>query len=219
MAEKEDVYFVGGKSNVAKATPKGGLKVLDKEFSSHYMKPVYLRDSLRVSHHLLDVDMPCFVIADCEQIMFRVTRLDVIHSFALPSLGLKIDAVPGKGNAVTVDTYPGHFFGQCSEICGTGHTVIPISIEIGCKENPVYVKDVEVGFFKPCDCSYCLEVGAKAKGLELEAFKAGHTVRGEYMVNCRVINDFVSHWLGHGFSVKIRGGQVSLNSDGNFEIL
>jgi cytochrome c oxidase subunit 2 len=58
-----------------------------------------------------------------------VTSTDVIHSWAVPSLSIKIDAVPGRTNTGTLFIKrPGQFFGQCSEICGKGHAVMPIKV-------------------------------------------------------------------------------------------
>jgi len=58
-----------------------------------------------------------------------VTADDVIHSWAVPALGIKIDALPGRLNQVflKIDRC-GHFYGQCSEICGVNHGFMPISI-------------------------------------------------------------------------------------------
>jgi len=58
-----------------------------------------------------------------------VTSSDVIHSFAIPSLGVKVDACPGRLNQVSVYIErAGHFFGQCSELCGLNHAFMPISV-------------------------------------------------------------------------------------------
>ncbi len=55
---------------------------------------------------------------------------DVIHAFAVPSLGVKIDAVPGRLNTTSTQIdRPGTFYGQCSEICGFGHGFMPIVVE------------------------------------------------------------------------------------------
>jgi len=62
---------------------------------------------------------------------FLITSADVLHSFAVPSLGLKVDAVPGRLNSLS--TYlerPGVFYGQCSEICGANHSFIPIGLQV-----------------------------------------------------------------------------------------
>lgn len=59
-----------------------------------------------------------------------ISSEDVLHSWAVPSLGVKIDAVPGRLNQVAFVTLrPGVFYGQCSEICGANHSFIPIVVE------------------------------------------------------------------------------------------
>lgn len=62
-------------------------------------------------------------------IRFLITSGDVLHSWAVPSLGIKIDAVPGRLNQVIAYiTEPGVFYGQCSELCGASHGFMPIVI-------------------------------------------------------------------------------------------
>lgn len=61
---------------------------------------------------------------------FLITSVDVLHSWAIPSMGVKIDACPGRINSVSVrPTRLGVFYGQCSEICGIGHSYMPIVLE------------------------------------------------------------------------------------------
>lgn len=68
-------------------------------------------------------------------IRILVTGTDVIHSFAMPSLALKTDAIPGHMNETWVRIkQEGVYYGQCSEICGTGHGFMPIVIEAVSKE-------------------------------------------------------------------------------------
>lgn len=56
-----------------------------------------------------------------------VTSADVIHSWTIPSLGIKVDALPGRLNQIFLFSKRiGLFSGQCSEICGTNHSFIPI---------------------------------------------------------------------------------------------
>jgi len=64
-----------------------------------------------------------------------VTAADVLHAWAMPSLGVKKDAVPGRLNETwfRVDK-PGMYYGQCSEICGEGHGFMPISLRAVSKE-------------------------------------------------------------------------------------
>lgn len=84
---------------------------------------------------LLDVDNPLVLPVDTN-IRIVTTGGDVIHSFAVPALGLKIDAVPGRINETWVRiTKPGHYYGQCSELCGVGHGFMPISLNAVSKED------------------------------------------------------------------------------------
>ena len=78
---------------------------------------------------LLDVDNRVVIPTDTH-IRLIVTGADVIHSFAVPSLGVKIDAVPGRLNQTSIlAERTGTFYGQCSEICGVWHGFMPIAIE------------------------------------------------------------------------------------------
>lgn len=80
-------------------------------------------------HRLLDVDNE-LVLPINTNIRILVTGGDVIHSFAVPALGLKTDAVPGRVNETWVRiTKTGQYYGQCSELCGIGHGFMPISIK------------------------------------------------------------------------------------------
>nr|YP_220722.1 cytochrome c oxidase subunit II [Megaptera novaeangliae]ACL27304.1 cytochrome c oxidase subunit II [Megaptera novaeangliae]ADC97758.1 cytochrome c oxidase subunit II [Megaptera novaeangliae]BAD91684.1 cytochrome c oxidase subunit II [Megaptera novaeangliae] len=64
-------------------------------------------------------------------IRMLVSSEDVLHSWAVPSLGLKTDAIPGRLNQTTLmSTRPGLFYGQCSEICGSNHSFMPIVLEL-----------------------------------------------------------------------------------------
>ncbi len=78
---------------------------------------------------LLDVDNRVLVPVDTH-IRFIVTGQDVIHDFAVPALGVKIDAVPGRLNQTSVIIQrEGVYYGQCSEICGVYHGFMPVVIE------------------------------------------------------------------------------------------
>lgn len=78
---------------------------------------------------LLDVDNRVILPIN-NQIRILVSATDVLHSWAIPSLGVKIDASPGRLNQTNFFiNRPGLFFGQCSEICGANHSFIPIVIE------------------------------------------------------------------------------------------
>lgn len=78
---------------------------------------------------LLDVDNRC-ILPFNYPIRILTSSTDVIHSWTVPSLGIKIDSTPGRLNQITTIIYrPGVFFGQCSEICGINHRFIPIVVE------------------------------------------------------------------------------------------
>nr|YP_009347416.1 cytochrome c oxidase subunit II [Mesapia peloria]APU93524.1 cytochrome c oxidase subunit II [Mesapia peloria] len=78
---------------------------------------------------LLDVDNR-IILPMNNQIRILITSTDVIHSWTIPSLGVKVDANPGRLNQTNFFiNRPGIFFGQCSEICGANHSFMPIVIE------------------------------------------------------------------------------------------
>lgn len=78
---------------------------------------------------LLETDNRAIAPFQCA-IRLLVRSADVLHSWALPSLGIKVDAAPGRLNQLNFMSHrPGIFFGQCSEICGANHRFMPIVIE------------------------------------------------------------------------------------------
>ena len=59
-----------------------------------------------------------------------ITANDVIHAWAVPSLGVKVDAVPGRLNETWfLANAPGTYYGQCSELCGANHAFMPIEVK------------------------------------------------------------------------------------------
>lgn len=83
---------------------------------------------------LLEVDQRVIVPVDTD-IRVLVTAADVLHSWAVPSLGVKKDAVPGRLNETWFRIEEeGVYYGQCSEICGTNHAFMPIAVEAVSKE-------------------------------------------------------------------------------------
>ena len=64
-------------------------------------------------------------------VRIQITSSDVLHAFAVPSFGIKTDAVPGQLNETWARvTEPGMYYGQCSEICGPGHADMPIAVKV-----------------------------------------------------------------------------------------
>nr|AID45820.1 cytochrome c oxidase subunit II [Rhinusa melas] len=96
------------------------------EFDSYMLPNSQMSKS---NFRLLDVDNR-MVVPFNTQIRVIVTSTDVIHSWAVPALGVKIDATPGRLNQTNFNINRASlFFGQCSEICGANHSFMPIVIE------------------------------------------------------------------------------------------
>nr|AWU48989.1 cytochrome c oxidase subunit 2 [Mesohomotoma hibisci] len=92
------------------------------EFDS-YMLP----DS---TFNLLEVDNSMPIPINC-QVRLIISSYDVLHSWTIPSLGVKMDATPGRLNQISLySNRNGSFFGQCSEICGINHSFMPIMVDV-----------------------------------------------------------------------------------------
>ena len=95
-------------------------------------------DSLMVQDKDLKPEQPRLLSVDNEMVVpvdkvvrVQVTGSDVIHSFAVPSFGIKIDAVPGRLNETWFKaTKEGIYYGQCSELCGKNHAFMPIAVRV-----------------------------------------------------------------------------------------
>nr|YP_009131394.1 cytochrome c oxidase subunit II [Onychodactylus zhangyapingi]AIC83061.1 cytochrome c oxidase subunit II [Onychodactylus zhangyapingi]WPT27238.1 cytochrome c oxidase subunit II [Onychodactylus zhangyapingi]WPT27251.1 cytochrome c oxidase subunit II [Onychodactylus zhangyapingi]WPT27264.1 cytochrome c oxidase subunit II [Onychodactylus zhangyapingi]WPT27277.1 cytochrome c oxidase subunit II [Onychodactylus zhangyapingi] len=92
-----------------------------------YMTPT--QDLLPGQFRLLEVDNR-MVIPMESPIRMLISAEDVLHSWAMPSMGIKTDAIPGRLNQTTfIASRPGVYYGQCSEICGANHSFMPIVVE------------------------------------------------------------------------------------------
>ena len=102
--------------------PDHGKFVFDSQMiPDEELKPGQIR--------LLEVDNRVVVPVDTN-IRVLVTANAVIHSWAVPALGIKIDSVPGRMNETWMRiTRPGVYYGQCSELCGINHAFMPIAVE------------------------------------------------------------------------------------------
>ena len=98
----------------------------DIEFDSYMVN----EEDLKIGDlRLLEVDHRVVVPVNTH-VRILITSADVLHSWAIPSLGVKTDAVPGRLNQTSLFVKrPGLFYGQCSEICGVNHAFMPIVIE------------------------------------------------------------------------------------------
>ena len=84
---------------------------------------------------LLAVDEPVVLPVDTT-VRAIITATDVIHDFAIPSLGVKLDAIPGRLNQASIlPQRTGTFYGQCSELCGVYHGFMPIQVDVVSQDN------------------------------------------------------------------------------------
>lgn len=100
---------------------------INVEFDSYILPTPTLNDG---QLRLLEVDHRIILPFNTE-IRTLITSADVIHAWTIPALGVKVDAIPGRLNELTLYLdRPGVFYGQCSEICGANHRFIPIVLEV-----------------------------------------------------------------------------------------
>nr|ALJ10641.1 cytochrome c oxidase subunit II [Bolitoglossa alberchi] len=99
----------------------------EKLMFDSYMVPT--QDLSPGQFRLLEVDSRMVVPTE-SPIRMLISAEDVLHSWAVPSMGIKTDAIPGRLNQTTfISSRPGVFYGQCSEICGANHSFMPIVVE------------------------------------------------------------------------------------------
>lgn len=100
------------------------------------------REAVAAERGVTLTEVPRLLAADTEMVVpvdttvrVQVTAEDVIHGFAMPSMGLKIDAIPGRLNETWFRARTeGVYYGQCSELCGVNHAFMPIVIRVVSKE-------------------------------------------------------------------------------------
>nr|YP_009679472.1 cytochrome c oxidase subunit II [Harpactocrates apennicola]QDP17919.1 cytochrome c oxidase subunit 2 [Harpactocrates apennicola] len=108
------------------------LGLAGKEMDSYMLNDAKIR--------LLEVDN-WLVVPFGVGIKMVVSSMDVIHSWTVPSLGVKTDAVPGRLNQLYLwFNRPGTYIGQCSEICGANHSFMPISMLVA--SGNIYIKNI-----------------------------------------------------------------------------
>ncbi len=108
------------------------------DFNSNMLKPEQ-REKLNKTNtfmypSLLAVDYE-LIVPERRVIRLLITSADVIHGFAIPSFGIKTDAVPGKINDTWIKiSNAGIYYGQCSEFCGKDHAFMPIAVRVVSQE-------------------------------------------------------------------------------------
>ena len=112
-----------------------------------------LEEDLEIGQHrLLETDNKLY-LPSWTQIHFLIASDDVIHSWAVPSFGVKVDATPGRLNQVAINIYrEGDFYGQCSELCGVNHGFMPIAIRVVPLNE--FKEWLETNKIKPCQLHY-----------------------------------------------------------------
>lgn len=101
---------------------------IDDFLIESYMEPTEYLSKTEGQFRLLETDNILLLPTNLH-LRLIITSMDTLHSFALPSLGLKVDAIPGRLNKIDIFIYRmGVFYGQCSEICGIGHGFMPICL-------------------------------------------------------------------------------------------
>jgi len=127
----------------ALAEPRVSMKVIGKQWYWTYESTdlISSKDINFDSYMLAEEDLPEGGLRVLEvdnrlnlpmrtNIRVIITATDVIHSWAIPALGVKMDAVPGRLNQVSLYlNRPGVYYGQCSELCGINHSFMPIVVE------------------------------------------------------------------------------------------
>nr|DBA43574.1 TPA_asm: COX2 [Bombus fervidus] len=99
------------------------------EFNNYEFDSYMLNYEKKDQFRLLETDNR-LIIPFKISVRMIISSLDVIHSWTIPSLGIKVDAVPGRINQLNLFSIrPGIYFGQCSEICGMNHSFMPIMME------------------------------------------------------------------------------------------
>lgn len=116
--------------------PSISVKVIGSQWYWNYA----YGDELIESYLLQDLEPGIFRLLDTDEhlilpanttIRFLITSTDVIHSWSLPALGIKTDAIPGRINQTSTEIYrPGLYFGGCYELCGVGHAFMPITLKV-----------------------------------------------------------------------------------------
>jgi heme/copper-type cytochrome/quinol oxidase subunit 2 len=120
-----DDYINKLKDAIANSESILNANKLSVDFDS-YMVP---ESDLNLGDHRLLEVTEHVVLPINTYVRILVSSADVLHSFAVPSLGLKVDAVPGRLNQLSVYIKrQGVFYGQCSELCGVSHGMMPITV-------------------------------------------------------------------------------------------
>lgn len=133
-------------------------------------------------YYLLEVDEP-LVIPVGKKVRFLVTAADVIHSWWVPDLAVKRDAIPGYVNeAWTLVEEPGVYRGQCTELCGKDHGFMPIEVHVLAQQ------DYEAWLAKKREAARLVAEAAKQTLSFEELYEQGEQVYDKFCVACHQAN-------------------------------
>lgn len=122
--------------------PASWIKVIGNQWYWIYEYGSYKNQSIIYSNIVVGSDLKnnalrlyetdnLITLKENEHTRLLITSTDVIHSWTIPTMGVKVDACPGRINSVTIlPTRSGIYFGQCSELCGVNHAFMPICVEV-----------------------------------------------------------------------------------------
>ena len=98
--------------------------------------------------------LPIFYLPAETSIRLLITGMDVIHSWAVPSFGVKTDAIPGRLNQTWLYcTSEGTYYGQCSELCGVNHAFMPIHVVV--VEPDIFFDDIIYNMIDKFEPEWC----------------------------------------------------------------
>nr|WP_246439250.1 cytochrome c oxidase subunit II [Teredinibacter franksiae] len=136
----------------------------------------------KTEDYLLDVDEP-LIIPVGKKVRFLVTAADVIHSWWVPALAVKRDAIPGYVNeSWTYVEEPGTFVGQCAELCGKDHGFMPIVVKA------VSQADYDAWLAKKREATLAIAEAAKQTLSFEELYSQGETVYNERCAACHQVD-------------------------------
>jgi cytochrome c oxidase subunit 2 len=154
---------------------KSQFLISNKEFDSNML----LDEDLKIGQlRLLEVNKRTMLPVKTN-LRLLVTSADVLHSWAVPSLGIKLDACPGRLNQAPLYVKrEGIFYGQCSEICGVNHAFMPIAIKA--VESGEFLDWFSKGFNAALDTVVSEALEPPKKDLN-GVFEGGWTIDGDYI--------------------------------------
>nr|UUJ37916.1 cytochrome c oxidase subunit 2 [Dreissena polymorpha] len=201
-SDSSNEYFMGGSVNYDSYLPA------DFNFSG---EGEYFSSETSFGRWMFP-DKPLFIPLG-EKVAITVNTADVMHSWAIPSLGVKMDAVPGRSNTLAVvANYPGIYPGNCSELCGVLHSSMPCS---------VLVVDLKTWHMIMMDMISKIGVCMEEKSFMIMSDTAMSGTKMEYstMSNTKLNTDAALTILGEDLEALVQYKNSKLKTDAALAIL